>query len=424
MIRSLLLLAAFPGLAFAAPCHVITPGTVHTPGGPQTGLSVVVDGGLIAAVEAVPTAGATDGRIPWKGRECRWTQADGELAPGFIDVDTQLGLVEIGLEAGTQDFAIKGDHAIHGSHRVADGYDPRTTLVAVARLGGITTALIHPQGGLVSGQIAAVDLAGRTQAEALVSDSVGLQVDLGYSPSFADTLALLREVLQDARAYASDPRAFERGDRQAAAASWIDLQALWPVTRGEVPLWVGADRASELEALVRFSKEAGVRVVVRGAAEGWMVAPQLSRAGIAVVVDPTVYGAGGFDQMAGRPDNPHLLREAGVDVIIATGSSHFSRGLRQLAGNAVRGGMPHDQALAAITSTPARVFGLGRGAIAQGAPANLVLWSGDPLELSSRPQLILVGGAEQALESRQTALRDRYRQLPGSPLPALSLPKQ
>ena len=145
---------------------------------------------------------------------------------------------------------------------------------------------------------------------------------------------------------------------------------------------------------------------------------------MAVILDPLVYGPGGFDQIQGRPDNGKLLVQAGVPVILATSSSHNARNLGQLAGNAVRAGMTHDDALAAITRVPAEVFGLeGRGVIAEGAWADVVLWSGDPLEVSSWPEAVWINGRAIPMESRQTKLRDTYRDLPGTPKAALELPK-
>jgi len=156
-----------------------------------------------------------------------------------------------------------------------------------------------------------------------------------------------------------------------------------------------------------------------------MHAEALADAGVAVVIDPLVYGPGSFNQIHGRADNGALLVAAGVDVIIATGSSHNARNLGQYAGNAVRGGMKPADALAAITSAPAKVYGLeDRGVLEVGARADVVIWSGqDPLELSSLPVAVFIDGRPIALESRQTLLRDAYSQLPGTPTPPLSLPE-
>jgi imidazolonepropionase-like amidohydrolase len=150
------------------------------------------------------------------------------------------------------------------------------------------------------------------------------------------------------------------------------------------------------------------------------VADQLAQAKVPVLVDPLAYGPSSFDELYARPDNAALLAKAGVALILTTESTHNARTLRQVAGNAVREGLPHADALRAVTETPARVFGLpDRGRLAVGAAADVVLWSGDPLELSSRAERVWVDGVEVDLRSRQTELRERYRTLPGTPAPAL-----
>ena len=192
---------------------------------------------------------------------------------------------------------------------------------------------------------------------------------------------------------------------------------------GTIPLVVGADRAADIEALLRLRQAFGIRLVIQGAAEGWLLAKPLAAADVAVIVDPYVYGPGGFGQIQGRADNAALLAEAGVEVILTTQSSHNARNLGQMAGNAVRGGMTDADALASITAIPAKVFGLeGRGVVEVGASADLVLWTGDPLELSSHPVRVWINGRDIVLESRQTQLRDAYRVLPGTPKTSLELP--
>jgi imidazolonepropionase-like amidohydrolase len=131
-----------------------------------------------------------------------------------------------------------------------------------------------------------------------------------------------------------------------------------------------------------------------------------------VVLDPLVYGPGSFEQIHARADNAALLHAAGVQVVISSFSSHNARNLRQAAGNAVRGGLPHDVALTAITRTPAAVFGLDRhGRLEPGALANVAVWSGDPLEPSTELLHLYLRGKAMPLTSRQTALFEKYRSL-------------
>jgi imidazolonepropionase-like amidohydrolase len=243
--------------------------------------------------------------------------------------------------------------------------------------------------------------------------------------SFADGLREIRELAADVRLHARSPNLYDQGRPYFPGASRLDLEALRPVFEGRLPVLIGADGASDLEALARLKTELGLQLVVVGAAEGWLVADTLAKAEIPVIVSPLVYGPGSFDQIHARPDNAARLAAAGVPLILTMEGfdAHNVRTLRQGAGNAVREGLPHDAALRAITETPARVFGQpDRGRIAVGAIADLVLWTGDPLELSTSARRVWIDGVEVELKSRQTELFERYRTLPGSPLPPLSLP--
>jgi imidazolonepropionase-like amidohydrolase len=427
MIRPRLVLATL-SLLLAAPaaasdCTVFDGATVHLPEGPREGVTVVILGDRIADVGSNLGLAPTSGGLLFRGQTCTLVKlpAAAVITPGLITVGGQLGLVEIGLESRTRTHDAGGD-SIRAAHVVADSYDPRSSVIAVARLEGITTAIVEPTGGMIAGQSAAVDLAGATQAEAVIRRSAAMSgaVTTG-SPS--EGLRRLSELFDDARRFAANRRAYDENRSRPFVASRLDLEALQPLLQGDIPLILSADRASKIEALIRFAEAEGVRLVIRGAAEGWRHADALAEADIAVIINPLIYGPGSFDQREARPDNAQLLAEAGVDVIISTRSAHFARSLRQLAGNAVRGGMDHTAAVRAITSTPARVFGLSdRGEIARGAFANLVIWSGDPLEIGTRVETMLIAGRAVELTSRQTDLFERYRELPGSPVPPLSLP--
>ncbi|MCP4809301.1 MAG: amidohydrolase family protein [Proteobacteria bacterium] len=344
-------------------------------------------------------------------------QVDGTdkiLTTGLIDANTSLGLIEVNLEGGTRDTGGTGP-----STRVVDGYNPLSSVIPVTRNGGITSALAVPTGGGIRGQSALVDLAGTTQADAVVDDAVAFYTGIGSSAG--QTLATLRIQLEDARLYARSKSAYDRDQLRDLSLPRQDLAALAPLLDGDMPLVVSADRASDIEALLRFADEQDIRIVIDGAAEGWLLADELAAADVAVMLNPFVYGSGSFDQIHGREDNAALLHAAGVDVVFASGSAHHSRELRQTAGNAVRGGLDHQAAFQAITSTPARVFGLERGVLEAGEVANLVLWSGDPLEVTTSVEALWIRGKNIPLRSRHTELRDRYSDLPGSPVAPVPL---
>lgn len=412
MIALMLALWATPA---HAGCTVIRGGTVHLPDGAQALDVRLVDERIDAVAKGLPKA--------HQGATCEVVDASGkQVTAGFIEVNSQLGLVEVDLESGTRDADAETDDPIRAALQVADAYNPRSSLIPIQRIDGVTGALVLPSGGRISGQAAHVSLAGASQSEAVQDRSVAVVANLGGA-SRAQALRELRTALRDARDFKRLKASWERGQVRPLAADGADLEALWPVIDGTVPLVVGADRAADIEALIRLADEEGIRLVIQGAAEGHLLADALADAGIAVIVDAFVYGPGGFTQIHGRADNARLLDEAGVEVILTTNSTHNARNLGQMAGNAVRGGLDPASALAGITATPARVFGLeGRGVIAPGAAADVVVWTGDPLEVRSWPTAVFINGRTIALESRQTHLRDAYRELPGSPREALELP--
>lgn len=403
------MIAWLASIALAAPCTAIVGGTVWLDGAPVAGASVVLQGAQVVAVGVAP-AGLAGGASPtWQGAPCTKYDATGKVVTaGLIDVATQIGVSEIGLEAATVDANPSVEDPIRAALRVVDAYDPRSVQVAIARRGGVTSVIVAPSGGFVSGVGAWVRLAGATQAEAVVDPDAVMVASLSHAGSKAEGALRLRELFAETRFYQQNTAAWLTNRTRPLAAEALDLQAMIPVVRGELPLVVSADRAADLEMLARMAKQEGVRLVIHGAAEGWLVAEQLAAANIAVVVDPLVYGAGSFDQIYGRPDNAALLVAAGVPVMISTFSGHNARDLRVRAGNAVRGGLSPADALAAITSVPAAVFGADAGVLAPGRVADVVVWTGDPLETSTWAEAVWVGGEPRSLTSRQTELRDRY----------------
>lgn len=391
-------------LSVGLACEAVVDVTVYAPDGPHADWDVVWEGARIQAVgKDVAPAGCTLHRVP-----------GGQVTPGFIATGTRLGLVEVDQEGGTHDVAGEGD-PVRAALRVSEAYNPWSIVVPVVRLGGVTSATIHPQGGFIAGQAGAVSLHADTWREAVIAERIGIGLDLNALGGAAAGLLRLRELLADTRRFVSTGARWEGLD--LLTASRLDLEALAEVVAGRAPLLVGVDRANEIEAVLRLAEAERVRVVVFGGAEAWMIADRLAAAGVAVVLDPLVYGPGSFDQLRGRADNAALLDKAGVEVIISPGSSHNARALRFVAGNAVRGGLPHAAAVDAITGAPARVFGLqGRGVLQAGAVADLAVWTGDPLDIPTRLHTLVIGGAPITKQSRQTELVDAWRDLPAWPV--------
>jgi imidazolonepropionase-like amidohydrolase len=420
-------IAQFTALAVALSAHVtlataaagqgviaIEGGIVHTmTGAAIEGATVIIRDGRIVAVGPnvdVP-AGAT--RIDARGRH---------VTPGFIESGTQIGLVEVGAVAGSVDAELSQTPAIRDQIRagfnIADALNPQSMVIPVTRIAGITTAVSRPGGGLISGQGVVIDLDGATVESMLIRSPVGMWARLGEAAAGvtggtrAASTMRLREVFEDARIYAERRADFDRGAAREYAASRLDLEALQPVLRREIPLIIEAHRASDIIGAIRIARDYDLRLVLAGATEGWMVAGDIARADVPVIVRVLDNLPGNFERLGARYDNAALLQEAGVRVIITSGDTHNARNLRQEAGNAVAHGLPHDEALRSLTLYPALLWGLeDYGSLEAGKVANVVVWAGDPLEILTPVEHVFIRGREIALVSRQTQLRDRYLDL-------------
>lgn len=353
---------------------------------------------------AIPTAAK---RIDAKGMV---------LTPGFIASETALGMVEIDLEAATNDKGVK-DLAVRPALNAAHAINPESWSIPVTRIEGFTTALVRPFGGIISGQWAAFDLYQPATAETIVQSPLAISAHFGqhgaHSARGSRALAQMRleELFADAR-WLMDARN-NKSDRKLSA-SRMQLRAIWPLLKRQMPLVVSANRAADIWRALAFAKKEKIRLVISGAAEGWKVARALAAAGVAVLISVDQNLPSSFDTIDSRHDNAALLHAQGVQIIFhAPGASHDARSLRPLAGIAIAWGLAKQAALAALTANPARAFGLKDiGRLAPGMRANIVLWNGDPFSLRSRVNTLLIGGKNVPLESRQTELRKRYRRIP------------
>ncbi len=399
-----------PGQA-RAQTVAITGGTVYPVSGPRIERgTVLLRDGRIAAVGAnvaIPDGAA---RIDATGK---W------VTPGLIHAGTSLGLrvFDVGAQEETQEDVVPGD--VKAAFNVAEGIDPASITIPVARAEGITTALTMPREGLIPGQAVVIDLAGRRLDDMLVKSPAAMIADLGQGGkasgggSRAGALFRLRLVLRDAKEYAERRQDFRKAQIQPLAAPAPDLEALQPVLAGELPLWVLANRRSDIESALRIAREFKLKIAIWGGTEAWQVATDLASAGVPVVLEP-LSDVPRFDGLTARLDNATLLRQAGVTVVAAQRDAAHFRDLRQAAGNEVRNGMAWDEALRSVTVAPATALGIAEryGSLEAGKIGNVVVWSGDPLEFSSRVERLFIRGAEVALTNRQTELFERYRKLP------------
>ena len=384
---------------------VLVGGTVHPVSGP------VVENATIVIVDGRIKAVGTEIQIPDGATRI---DASGQIiTPGFIDAWTQLGLVEISGVDHTNDADEGGSDAIRASHRITDSFNPASSLIPVQRAHGVTTVGVVPRGGIVSGQVAAYDLA----HDSPVSSLVGFVANFGArgGGSRSANLARIRRVIREARYYARHRRAFEQNRTRLLREDPDDLEGIQPLTTGKVPLFLQVNRRSDIRRALEFGREMQVKLVLVGAAEAWMEAERLAKAGIGVILNPANNAPANFDAIHARADAAAILKKAGVAVAISTFSTHNVRKLRQWAGNAVRAGLSADAALRAVTRTPAVLLGLkDRGQIAPGMAADLVVWTGDPFEISTRATQVIIRGLPVDLDHRQKALFRRYRALPYS----------
>jgi imidazolonepropionase-like amidohydrolase len=199
--------------------------------------------------------------------------------------------------------------------------------------------------------------------------------------------------------------------------SRIDLEALVPVVQGKTPLLVRVERAADIRQVLKLAREQNVKVILEGAAEGWMVADEIAAAGVGVILDSLVNLPESFEVLGARLDNAARLDKAGVTIaIIGSRDVNNLRQARFNAGTAVAYGLPYQAAIRAISANPAKIWGLGDvGSLAVGKSADLVVWNGDPLETTTWPTAVFIAGVEQPASARAFELRDRYA-APAGPL--------
>jgi len=372
----------------------------------------------------------------------------GVVAPGFFATNSALGSVEVNSEGS--DLRVDNP-AIGASFDIQYTLNPESILLPVARLGGLTSAVVMPKPGrgrggndddetdaraytagggdgsrshaLFAGQAAVIHLA--KGEDILTRAKVGMVVPFGQAGAGiaggargAEIIAL-KTALQDVRDYMKNRAAYDRAGYRELPLSKGDLEALIPVVQGKMPIIADVHRASDIRAVLKLARVEGFKVILDGAEEGWMVAAEIAKAGVPVLLNPTNDRPDSYEMLAATMDNAARLQAAGVTVAIESeGGDYRARETRYDAGNAVAHGMPYAAALAAITINPARIFGVAdrTGSLEAGKDADLVIWTADPFEPLSQPTAVFIHGQQQPMTSRQLELRDRYKDL-NRPLP-------
>ena len=411
-ILSALFLAAVLATPAAAETVLIHDGRVVTNGAAgtiQNGDVLIVDG-RIAAVGADIAAPAGARVVEAQGRY---------VTPGAFAAMSEIGLSEISGSGAPNDASVSGD-VIAAAADAGRAFNPEVTAVAVTRMEGVTRAAIAPSetATLFGGRGALVSLSG--DAESVFRPRAFMVVELGETGahrtggSRAALWPAFDAALQDAREYPARYRSGQGG----AILDEIDAAALQPFARGQGLFLVHVESAADIRRLIAYKRaNPSLRFAIHGGAEAWQVAPELAQAQIPVILDPLSNLPDHFERLSARVDNAVLLNRAGVQFAIApmpgTVDAHQARLVLQLAGNAVANGLPWDAAFAAVTRGPAEIFGVGAqlGRLERNYLADVVIWDGDPLEVTSAPTQVFIQGVEEPLVSRQTRLRDRYNPL-------------
>ncbi|EZP82264.1 Amidohydrolase, imidazolonepropionase precursor [Novosphingobium resinovorum] len=418
-----MLLGAAP-ISVSAQDFAITNATVGTGDGsaPIEHATVVVRAGKIVSVGRDTAAPGGTQVIDGTGK---W------VTPGLFSAVTDLGLWDVEAVDDSNDTSAEKS-PFNAALDVATALNPSSEHIAVSREGGVTRASVAPMNGasIFAGQGAVIDLG---QDAAIVMKPRAFQyVELGESGarlsggSRVAAHTALRNALREAREVAALPAGAQRqGDVLLTRA---DAAALAKVIDGTQTLYVGVERASDIRGVLALKAEfPKLDLVLVGATEGWLVAPEIAAAGVPVVTIPMRDLPATFETLAATMSNVGRMKKAGVKVAIGMFMGMDQpRNAPQQAGNLVAltkipgaSGLTWGEALAAITSIPAEISGFGgkAGVLAPGAAGDVVLWDGDPLELSSAPVSVWIDGVKQPVDSHQARLRERYKDLDETYLP-------
>ncbi|MNJ30339.1 hypothetical protein D3C77_249370 [compost metagenome] len=374
---------------------------------------VVFDRGRIIAVGPDVQVPAGARVIDGRGRT---------VTPGFIASETGLGLTEINSVRQTDDTR-SNSADLSAAFDVARGLNPASAAIPVARLGGVAHAVAIPRYDdrnadrerPFAGQAALISLDGGVDH---ILPRIAMTLDLGESGAArmggarGAEFDLLEAQLDEVKLYADNRAAYDRGALRELILSAADLEALIPVVRGQQLVLVSVSRASDIRQALTFAKARGLKIALTGAEEAWMAADEIAAAGVPVILNPTTNLPLSYETLGATLRNAALLHKAGVRIAFTgNDATHRVRELRYNAGIAVAHGLPYEAALAAITLNPARILGLDArlGSLDVGKRADVVVWSGDPLEPLSQAEVMFIGGVEQNLgASRPMLLRDKY----------------
>lgn len=403
---------------------------------PATAETIAITGGTVAigdgSAPAVGTVVIRDGRIVSAGSTvavpagARTVDATGKwVSTGIVAGFSRLGLAGIDAVDETNDTG-GGKSVFSASIDVAAAINPRVPAVAVSRAAGVTRAIVAPETGanMFAGEGAIIDtgtdIDAITKARAFQFVEFGEAGARGAGGSRVAAQAFFRNALDEARDYARNPAAYD-GRSKDSILMRRDVAALVPVIQGKMPLFIHVEGGPDILQMLVLKKDyPALQMVLVGVTEGWTVARQIAAAGVPVIASALNDLPASFEQLAATQSNVGRMKAAGVNVAIGMIDDNDTRQAQQtpqMAGNLVAlmrvpgaTGLNWADAFAAITSKPAEIAGLGGeiGTLLPGRRADVVIWSGDPLEVATAVEKVWIDGVEQDLSTRQTRLRDRY----------------
>ena len=355
---------------------------------------LIVDG-LVDAVAEDLSAAEADTVLDANGRS---------VTPTLFAGITAAGLSEIGMVYEAVDSRLSDLYTglMHPEFDVRRAYNPHSTVIPVTRIEGFgyTLLMAAPGDRTISGQGSLVrfddgfdSFEGKTVVYVNVDGSSGNRL----GGSRAAHWMLLESAFQE----------LGTDDEDLTLISAAGKQALRATARNGIFVF-RANRASDILQSLTFSETHKLTAVISGGQEAWMVRDALADAGVPVVLNALDNLPGSFDGLGARLDNAALLHEAGVTVLFTSGETHNARKLRQVVGNAIAQGFPYESAMAAMTSLPAEIFGGRPRMVAPGLAADLVIWGGDPFDVNSAADQVILDGQLDPMTSRQTQLLQRY----------------
>ncbi len=352
--------------------------------------------------------------------------------PGMIDSGSNVGLVEIDSVAGTVDTAELGDFNPNAQAAVA--INPHSELIPVTRVNGITHIVSTPEGGIISGQSAVVQLAGWTPREMVVKAPAAMHVrfprlrsgnPFGPPPdeeqekeqkkAYTKSVDQLRDMFRDAQAYAKAAAARAKDARIRRFDRDLMLEALVPVVEGREPVVMHANLVRDIKAALEFADEFKLKVILSGAQDVGRVLDDVKRRNIPVILGPIL-------ALPSREDDPYdllfsnakTLYDAGIPFAIQSSDAHNTRNLPYHAASCAAFGLPKDAALKSVTLYPAQIWGIADrlGSLEVGKSASLIVTDGDPLEIRTNVKRVFIAGEEIPMESRHTLLYEKFSKRP------------